>query len=675
MPDAQVPQARPVKPLTEEQVSAWRARLSAGRDVSKELIAEGRKHVGRYQAKTLRSTPQAPTVVVPLDFASVEQKKAQLFKVPEIIAEADTPEAEPAAPLVSAIANKVVGPKGVNAGAMMFEAQTDVLIHGYAVTKIGYENVVDGVDQVPTGEMQPDPNAPPQPGAVLGLGAQPPLIPVTVPVPKIISETYYWRRIPPGFLGAPVEFRGSNFDDAAALWWRFEEDLPDGAKGGYGSEKNDELLLVAPTSDQARKTPKRCGTEVWYYASKFDPSVKHPDIVRTFKLYDDEPIARDHRDSPFQRWTLGDGQVLPSYVSGAELVGMKGFPLHVLTLRYLSDTAFPPSDVQMGGPTSDELSLGRTQLVQRRNRSLPQVLVDKTRVGPETLALLERNDNTGFVGVDGNPNEMFLPLNKGQFGRENFEFNQVAQQDYDRTWALGAHGGTLKGSSPETATKSNQIQQSVQTRLEAERSREADWFIAGVTKLMGLYQVFADRLDHVRILGADGTARFEAWDKTKIPVGLAFTLRPNSHVRLDAESDFRQELDFFNLAGNAPEGNRLYMLQRLAAKRGMDPMKALQAPPPKTPDIPKTAFSVKGEDLIGPQAPLVLEMLQQLGFQFSAEAIAASQQALALMGASQPQGQNPETEHGGSMEGGGEVSPINKHTADLTGGMQGIGVQ
>ncbi len=702
MPDAITPQgATPVAPLMGDALAAWRRRLTGGRDVSKDLVREGRKSLQRVTAKTLPSKPSQHTVVVPLDYASVEQKKAQLFQVPEMIAEGRTPEAEPMAPLFAAITNFQLGPEGVNAGAMMFEAQADVLIQGYAVTKIGYENVVDGVEQVATGAMQPDPNAVPQPGAVLGLGAQPPMVPVTQPVPRIISETYYWRRIPPGFLLAPPDFKGSNFDDAAWLAWRFSEDLLESERGAGSSTKDDELLLTEPST--AAKSQKRFGTEVWYKASLFDEDVKHPDVIRTFTIYDDEarePVAR--RDSPFQRWVMPTpptpaqpppvaGQppapvqpkppaaLMPSYQPGAALIGMKGFPLHILTLRYVPDRAFPMSDVQMGGSLSDEISVGRTQVLRRRDRSLPQVLYDATRVPGETMTKIERNENTGFIGVPGNPSEMFLPLDKGQFGRENFAFNDQAQQDYDKTWAHGDNGGTVRGAG-ETATKTNQIQNSIETRLQAERGRELEWFVAGATKLMSLYQIFADQTSYAPLVGQTGATTLQAWDKTLIPGPFVLKPRPNSHIRLSPEQDFQQELQFFNLAGNAPEGNRFYMLQRLASKRGLDPNRAVQEPPPKGPDAAKGSISFKVEDFIGPGGPVAAELAAQCGFKVSPEAMQQANTMLAIVQAQQAQmdalaAQNTETEHGGAMEHGGLTNPINKHAQERTGGVPGMGVQ
>lgn len=678
MPDVQTPLGA-LPSLTDVQLSAWKDRLSAAREVTKELVEEGRALVKRVQAKTLKTKPLQHTVVVPLDYASVEQKKATLFQVPEMVAEGRRPEAEGAAPLFAAVANHVLGPEGVNAGAMLFEVQADVLIQGYAVTKIGYENVVDGVKPVPSGKKIPDPAFRPPP-SVLGLSAPAPLVDEMVPAPNIISETYYWRRISPGFLLAPRDFLGSNFDDADWIAWRFSEPVPEGVATSYSSEKDDELLLVEPAHGDKKKTQKRCGTEVWYKASRLDPTEKHPDVIRTFKLYDDEPQERAHRMSPFQQWRV-NGAPVAQRVPGAELGGMKGFPIHILTLRYLSDCAFPPSDVGMGAGMSDEISTGRTQLLRRRDRSLPQVLYDATRVDPLVLAKIESNENTGFIGVSGPPGEIFLPLDKGQFGRENFAFNEQAQLDYDKAWAHGTHGGTVAPEVSETATKSNQIQASIASRQQLERQRELEWFVAGATKLMSLYQLFADAQDYVPITGDDGVQRLAPWNKLAIPGPFILKPRPNSHIRLDPEQEFQQDLRFFNLAGNAPEGNRSYMLQRLATKNGMDPMRVLQQPPPKTPEAGKGSVTLKVEDFLGPGAPIAAAFAKHIGMEIPPDALQAASvfaqmwarmQAQAALQAQQAQG-HPETEHGGAMEHGGMTDPINKHAQDLTGGMPGIG--
>ncbi len=688
-PQPQAPQPQPppplpyqntAKPLSDEAISDWRSRLTAARDPIATIISDGKKNVERYRGKTLAVIPREHKVIVPLDYSYTEQKKAQLFfQVPELQLEASRPEAVDSQPIAQAIINRMLGvkPVGVDAKTAMFEALTDTICPtGYGVCKIGYECVVSGTKDAPTGRMIPNPAG--QPGAILGLSV--PMVPETQPVPNIVSERYYWRRIPPGHLRVPADFLGSDFDEAPWMAWRFSEDVPvtDEAprpRRGSNHSDDDDLLLTPPANTSREKAPKRWGTEVFYQARRFDPTCPNPALIRTFKLYDDEDEARDHQDSKDQRWAA-DGS----------LIGLAGYPLHVLTLRYTSDTCFPLSDVSHTRQTVDEISEGRTQLVVRRNRSLPQVGYDATAVTPESLAKIEANENTGFIGfarpVD---DSTFREIPKGTFGRENFEFNSVGQRDLDTAWAMGSGGGVIRGESSETATKSQQIQAAVDTRLEAERTRVLEYLVKGAMKLFGLVQVYADQQDYVRLQGQQAAARLVAWDKTTIPGPYAFSAKPNSHVRLDASADREQALRYYNLTANDPYSNRQESLRELALKFGRDPAKAMKQPDPKGPDPASASMSFKVEDFIGPAAPIAFELAAQAGYKISPQAMQAAQgfaQAWAAIQAEQAaaaeaqksaekgQPKAGDTAHGGAAQG---LSPIDKHDADLTGAVQGIG--
>jgi hypothetical protein len=649
-----------LEPLTEDAISAWRARLTAAREIIRPLIQEGRTNVARYRVKTLANKPVEPTVVVPLDYAYVEQKKAQLFnETPEVLVEAGQPEAEPVVPLMKAIANEALGSDGVNLDATIFEAMPDLLLVGYAATKIGHEAFVDGTRPVTVGQ-EPDPGA--QPGAVLGLS--PPMKDIVAEAPNIVHQDYYWRRFPPGYLAGPADFLGSDWDDAPWIAMRFSEDLPDGATDQATKGDDTEWLLSeSATSSAVSKALKRWGWEVWIKAARFDPTVTHPERIRTFKLYDDEPIARDYRDSPFQRW-LPNGRYL----------GMKGYPIEVLTLRYQSDTPLPTSDAQVTRQTSDEISTGRTQVLRRRDRSLPNVLYDTTRVtDPAILQKIERNENTGFIGVPGNPNEMFLALDKGQFGRENFAFNDQAMQDMDRAWALGSNAGVIKAPGKETATKTQQVQAGIDTRLQSDRARVLKFVIKGVTKLMALKQLFADQDEYVNVVGQNGAAQLVAWNKTQIPWRFLFKAKPDSHIRLDAAQDREQTLRAYNLLRKDPSINPEVLIRAVALKLGFDPQRLYVAPQPPKPEPPKINLSLSDEGLTN---PLVLEILTQLGLQIKPETV---QMAIAMQGMGMlprtsqgdVKGDKGSSEHGGASE---RTEPINQHGADITGGTPGIGV-
>lgn len=680
--------------LTEDEVKAWRARLRAGKELVSPVVEQGKKNIQRYRAKSLEVAPSDDTVIVPLDFSYVEQKKAQLFfQTPDVQGEALQPAFEPAAPIFTAVMNHALGIHGVNAKAAMFEMLTDALCPtGYGVSKIGYQPTVLGTKPVQVG-VEP---GPPQPGSVLGL-APTPMVPVFEDVPNIVAEKYYWDRFPPGWFRCPADFRGSDFDKAAWLSMRFEEDYPDGEKGDYKTADDAEnMLLVKPsTATGQASTPKRCGEEVWYRAAQYDKDAAHPEHIRTFKLYDDDQDALPERkDSPFQRWVMPTqaqpGMPAPapqpplvSYQPGAQPIGMPGYPIHVLTLRYLSDAAFPPSDSTMSRQTVDEISEGRTQMFRRRKRALPQTLYDATRVtDPAILAKLESNDNSGMIGVQGSPGEMFLPLDKGNFGRDNFAFNDIAQRDLDTTWALGANAGVLRSGPGETATKSNQIQSAVDTRLEAERTRVLEYFVKGVAKLAGLYQLFADQDDYVAIVGADGAKQLVAWNKSLIAGKFAFSAKPNSHIRIDAAQSTQQALQAYNQFRKDPNCNEQYLIAEVAQKMGMDPARLYKPSQPPPEEKPTVSWAIKIEDFYGPGAQVAVEIAKQSGVVISPAALQAAQTIGALVAAqaaaeqamqaqAKPQGQ-PQAQHGGAAS---VTEPINKHAEQFTGGTPGIGVQ
>lgn len=667
----------------------------------KPIIAQGRTNVERYKGKYLSLSPSEASVVVPLDFVYTEQKKASLFfQTPEVRAEADLPQYEDTSYLFSAVMNQELGQKGVDLKSTMFELLTDVLCPtGFGASKIGYYPTVNGTKPVQVGTK---PVAqPPMPGSVLGLQAPPPVEePVFEQVPNVVAERYAWDRFPPGWFRCPSDFRGSDFDKAAWLAMRFEEDVKDGDESRTrkgSSDQHTEMLLSVPPNGQAGQpqTPKRGGVEVWYKAALFDDDAVHPEHVRTFKLYDDEQDKSPaRRDSPFQRWAQppveGQPPAKPSerYEPGAQPVGMIGFPLHVLTLRYLPDAAFPPSDCTMSRQTVDEINTGRTQMLRRRDRSLPQVGYDATRVGPDQLQKIEAGENTGMIGFNGPIGDAFAPINKGQFGRENFEFNDIGQRDLDMIWTLGAAAGVLGAEGSETATKSNQIKSAIDTRMEAERVRVLEFVMKGVNKLAALKQLFATADDYVKVVGPQG-AELMKWNADMIAGRWAFTARPNSHIRLDAVQASTQAMTNYNQMRKDANVNPEYLIKSVAEKLSLDPARLYVPPQPPQPPAPTISWAIKVEDFAGPAAPIavllaqkagvqippqVLQQVQAMGAQYAAQQADAEMQAQAAKAQQAQQMKQAaagEASHGGAAT---VTSPINKHNEQRTGGVQGVGV-
>src|SRR5689334_11640394 len=97
-PPAMPPPAAPAAPvqatpaaatgltLTEEQIAQWKQRLDASKRVLDDRREKSwKKNVTAYMGRVLDKLPKDHTVNVPLEFAFVESKKAQLaFQVPEV---------------------------------------------------------------------------------------------------------------------------------------------------------------------------------------------------------------------------------------------------------------------------------------------------------------------------------------------------------------------------------------------------------------------------------------------------------------------------------------------------------------------------------------------------------------------------------------------------------------
>lgn len=688
-PHAPSPQAATPRRLTDEQTSAWWGRIDAALAATKPAIEKGKVNVARYGGQYYTSLSTEDRIAVPTDFYYIEQKKSQLFyRLPDIFLKPEQPGLEDAAVVFQAAINKQLGVAGVNVLPRVQQVIFDILCAvGYGAVKVGYQTVQDGTIDVQVGE-EPD-LAAMQPGAVLGLGPMP-MKPVMEKAPNIVAEWLFIEHIPAGDLLVPAEFKGLDFDDAPWLGMAFEDDNLEGEFGG--SDRADDDRRLTPVPDAARTAARqvRKGYEVWYKAHRFDTDIKHPDQYRMFKVYDDaknEPI--EVKDSPYQ-------QCAPS---GKRLEGMAGNPICPLTIRCVSDTWLPQSDCAMARATADELSAGRTAMVQFRHRNMPQTGYDTTRITKDALGKIERNENAGWVGFDGPMEDASWSIHKGEFSRENFTFNDIAQGDLGRIWGLGGPQLGNADDTAKTATVEQIAQTASQSRLEAERNLVLGWYSGKVVpKFAALMQLFTTQEEFVELVGADAerlskippevqqqaqkdgkdARALVPWNKDTIKGKFTFAAKPNSQVYLDIAQEDKRLLDRYQLFANSPTINRAELERAMLARDGFDPGKMMQQPPAKGPEPPKLNFSVSGADLIGPQAPIVIEVLTQLGLKISPGAVqqsqglllqqqqlaeAEAQQKLALQG-------HPKTEHPGAAA---EVEPLAKHPLDQTGGLQGSG--
>lgn len=632
-------------------------------------IATKREWDKNTQAYLTLTERRGDDVVVPKDYANVEQKKALLFfQVPEVTLTAEQPGLEDAVRVFQAVLNRKLRADEVNAGAMMDEVLFDVLCPaGIGFSKIGYEAEQDGMTTIQQPAMDP-----------AGQPIVDPMTqqPVTMPVemPNIVRERYFWNRIPVKAALIPADFHGSDFDQAPWLGWTFTDDLalvakrydldPDELKPSKASEDARIKVDIGPEDLSGQRVR---GCEIWYKTALYHEDVVNGDLYSQLVWFEgmEQPVVA--RPSPYQR------------VEGGRLVGgMKGNPIHVLTLRYVSDQAIPPSDAFVSRDLVDELSRGRTDMITQRKRTAPINGYDPARLPVDVVEKIVSGEYQEWVAVPGfnAADQAAGEIRKASFPRENFTFNDYIDRDIQEAWAMGSNQQGLQTKKGQTATEASIQQSATQTRMKREQIQVARWFVAGVQKLGALLQLFADDPDYVEVVGEDGIRSLASWDKTKIQGRFAYSAKPDSTLQLDAAWDKKQAIDEYQMLRQDPLVNPQYLLTRLARRIGADPAQFLAQPQPPKPEPPKPAFSFKGEDLnpAAPQSPIVMEILAQGGVQISPQAMQQAQMLAQqqILVAQQQQAQaQADTTHKGAAP---QTAPLSKHAADASGMLPGAGM-
>lgn len=614
-------------------------------------------------------------------FTLVERKKADLFyQRPDVTlnpsallegAPPTGPDGQPLPTPLSAheeIINEKLSVDGIDATAMMDQVLFDIICtQGVGFTKMGYESVT--VDQeMPDPAWQPSPLLPPE-------MQQPPL--VTVPVP--IHESCFWEHFSGKQAIIPHNFRSTEWDRAPFLGMTFELPLTPGNRQKYrlpeeftgGKSKSTQFYDYGESQGQGEDV--FTGVEIWYRSVLFREDISHPDHLTQLILIDgldeNEGIAIE-QDSPYQ--TLdAQGQLTAD--------SLKGFPIHPFSVRTLPDSAYVPSDGTMIRPLERELNVFRTQQVQFRDANLTKFMANGDVLPPESLNKIVRAPIGGIIVV---PGEAFVgegaikELPHGSMPRESFLANDYVDNDLARTLGIDAQQLGVQGDS-RTATADQLSQANANARLDKERGVILKSYIRGVTKFSTLIQRYLPLQQAAEIVGPK---RAQSWDQWRhvVPSALAFTAMPDSALRVDQAVDRKAAVDLYSFLAQDPyiQKGRAKLLEKLLRKHHINPEGIVLPPDPPKPEPPKVSFALKGEDLTGPQAPMVFEILEQMGIKVSEQAKAQSQQLGALASAMNAaagvatEQAKAETRHGGKLP---QMESLSKHHADETGGMQGLG--
>jgi hypothetical protein len=636
-------------PLPSEGVGSadyWKGQLDWAADVRKDNLKEWRRNANAYREKL--KPPRANGVRVPVEFEKTEQKRHQLFyRMPALKLRAHPRterEAQPTEPtlppeqqqprdLKKAIAifrevlSLIVGPTGANMKPSMDQLIFDVLCpSGIAFAKVGYERHTDGQVPMETGVMLPDPNFV-QPGAMLGLTVQPPMVPEIALAPNVVEESYYFERISPAQALIPAEFRGSDYsgkapwlahefpltkEQAEAKGWTIRNKSE--SSGSSDTTEGQEDRIVELDRKGNRVGQLKC-RELFYYASLVDPNVKHPKKIRRLVFVEGEEKPVVHEDCKDQKWDA----------RGRLIGGIEKLPIKVLTLRYVSDCAYPPSDCSITRRLSNELSEFRTGQIEHRRKAVPRVAINVDRITNEKIKKkIIEGVHYDDIPVSGDA-DIAKPISQPQYPNDNWISDQRVQGDIDKAWALGI-GTNPQQQSGTTATEVAAIERATDNRLAGERETVMAFWLEAVEAFGQLVQLYADREDYVQIVGENGAKSLEAWDKETVAGKFIYEVVPDSSLPPDAQADRDAALNWYNLTANDPFFEPLQNRRGLAEAFGHDAQMVQQpqppAPQPKEPEPLKVSVSMKLEDLLpgSPLADIGLALLSQSGAQVSVSA-------------------------------------------------------
>jgi hypothetical protein len=633
-------------PQAGDSPDAYGSTVNTNRDFTN---AERKKADLFYQSPEVTLQP-TPLMEQPLQSGQVDPMTGQ--PVPMLDAQGQPVTMAAALQAHQEIVNEKLGSDGVDALALMDTVLFDIEVPaGFGWTVMGYEAVTVPVEQADpiTGQM------------------------VSVPVP--IHESCFWEPLSPKQILIPHNYRSTQYDKAPWLGHKFELPLTAGNRQRFklpedfkGSKAGNPLHFDHGTGQTPATEDVFTGTKIWAKSHLFRDDRPHPDHLTEIVIVDgiDAPVIE--QDCPYQTLDPNGGLTPDSLL---------GFPIHGFTLRTMTDSAYVPSDSTMIRPLVNELNVFRTQMVQFRDASLLKFVYNMDTLPKDSVEKMVRAPIGGMVGVPGEAfvTEAIRELPHGSMPRESFTSNDYIDNDIARTTAIDAAGAGVQSTGSSTATEQQIVAANANARMDKERGRLLTQYIKAVTKFSTLLQRYLPVEQAAKIVGPQRAQYWDAW-RTQTPSTLAFTALPDSALRVDQAVDRKQAQELYSFLANDPFVNRQVLLEKLLRKFHLDPATIVRQPDPPKPEPPKLSFSFKGEDLVAPQAPIVLEIAAQLGLKVSPEMVMLSQQMflqaqqLAQAEAAEQEAQKGSEKHGGKVA---QQESLSKHASDVTGGMQNTG--
>lgn len=600
-PKSNVPEPVSDKPETSvENKKRWdefKQRIVTCKAYRKKLISNWATNIDYRRGKPFASGSDTDNIAVNMDWSFTKTKMAALYSQNPDVHVNHPPESLNAAwvPLFERKLNDTLIAAGIESA--MYETLPDCInAAGMGIALISYESITQDKD-VPTIDMA---TLPPQ--IMMEALTKKTINGKPIPmesVPESVDHRYTIRRISPSDFLWPVDFTGSDFDNApwlghtGRLPWaeaaaRFRLDEKDKDKLSTEETTFDSKLIMDLDKERTEEDNKVGYDEIFYNEFQFDVKSKSYDIIwhLVFLHGKSEPVI----DEQWKGQNIDD--------ESHKVLGSIKKPLRVLTLTYITDENIPPSDTAIGRAQVNELNKGRTQTNRQRERAISQMWHDVNRMDPTIQQALMRGTWLNSIPVQGDGDRIIGTLAHPAIPPETYMFDRIAKGDLQEQWTIGSNQ-TGTGAGVETKGEASVIQNNFMTKVGQERARVTS-FIVGIAQVLG----------GLLCLYEDPAAFGQGFD-AGFSKALSYSIVVDSTVLLDSNQRLERLNNFVNTYAKSGLLDMPSILKEIATLSGLDPNTTIIKPEPQKPEMPNISLRLTGgKDMMN---PLLLAFLIKSG--------------------------------------------------------------
>jgi hypothetical protein len=425
-------------PETKKRWAEFRQHIANTKGYRRKLVRNWSNSIDLRRGKTFASQVDDDSVAVNLDWTYTKTKQAAMFSQIPKVRVTHSPESLQAGPWVAGYERRL-NDTLVTAGiqATMEETLPDCInAAGVGIAMVAFESITEE-RQAPAIDLSIFPpelqRMAMQTGKLFGK-------PVPMEsVPHKIAARYTIRRVSPADFLWPIDFTGSDFDNAPWLGYtgrlpwaeaahRFN--LTDEDKKDVLTEEGTFVDRLTNDIDKGKASAEnKVGfDEIFYHEFQYDTKAKSFDTIRhlVFLHGKTDPVI----DEP---WS---GQQEDKNNPGS-IIGSKKKPVRVLTLTYISDDDIPPSDSAIARPQVLELNRGRTHISKQRARTAPWTWFDVNRLDPLIQTALMRGTWQHAIPVQGDGSRVIGSVEQPSIQEETFKFDEIAKRDAQDMWTIG----------------------------------------------------------------------------------------------------------------------------------------------------------------------------------------------------------------------------------------------